>query len=254
MDSSDITQNNGKSLISRVTEAAQGLQVTERAQRQFQKVETRFLKELQTRLDRVAGSAVRELNRTARATASATAAKARTFVAMPLVDEPARVLQDLLERSRSQLPDEARDELFCAVLKGLVPDEARILSALADGTVYPLVHVGIGPPVGKITRYVLENASCIGKSAGLTLPQMTPTYLQRLHAQGLVAFGPEDEAAAGLYKLTEADEPVISASKQAAQHSRFRARIERRSVRLSAFGAQLWRAAQSASGGSFVDA
>lgn len=236
-------------LIGRVTEAAQNLQVTEKAQRQFQKVETRLLRELQSRLDRVAGPAVREV-KAARASISASAARARaSFVAVPVGGEaPDLLLQGLLERSQTQTKEEARNELFAALLKNMLPDEARILSALACGKVYPLVHVGIGPPIGAMTRYVLENASNIGKTAGLTLPQMTPIYLQRLHALGVVDFGSEDERAAELYKLAEADESVLQACKQAGQESRFKARVLRRSVRISQLGRQLWQASQPQTG------
>lgn len=232
-------------LIGRVTEVAQSLQVTEKAQRQFQKVENRLLRELQSRLDRVAGPAVREV-KAARATISASAARARaTFVAVPVGGEsPDLLLQGLLERSQTQTRDEARTELFAALLKNMLPDEARILSTLASGTVYPLIHVGMGPPIGAVTRHVLENASNVGKTAGLTLPQMTPAYLQRLQTLGVVEFGPEDERAAELYKLAEADETVLQACKRVAQESRFKARIVRRSVRISELGRQLWQAAQ----------
>ena len=248
----DIEQHKNSgvlSLISRVTEVAQGLQVTEKAQRQFQKVETRLLKELQTRLDRVAGPAVREV-KAARATISASAARAKaSFVAVPVGGEPPdQLLLDLLERSKNQTREEARLELFSAVLKNMLPDEARILSVLSSGKVHALVHVGIGPPIGAVTRYVLENASNIGKAAGLTLPQMTPIYLQRLQTMGVVEFGPEDERAADMYKLTEADEMVLEASKRAGYGSRFKARIVRRSLRISELGKQLWQAAQPQAG------
>lgn len=230
-------------LIGRVTDAAQGLQVTVKAQRQFQRVETRLLKGLQLRLDRVAGASAKSASKSSGRRASAPV-QAR-YIAIPSAHEsPAALMQALLLRSQEQTWEEARTDLFAALLRGMVPDEARILSTLASGKVYPLVHVGIGSPIGAVSRYLVENVSCIGKAAGLTLPQMTPAYLSRLRVMGLVEFGPEDERAAELYKLTEADEQVLEASRRAGQGGRFKTRIVRRSVRISDLGQQLWKASQ----------
>ncbi len=72
-------------------------------------------------------------------------------------------------------PDKSRDALYLDLLHALVPDEARILAALSDGSAYPVIHVG-EPGAGGAT-YTLKNASTVGRAAGVSLPRHTPLYL-----------------------------------------------------------------------------
>ena len=50
-------------------------------------------------------------------------------------------MNDLLSRAVAQSSASSRLEIFDKILDRLVPDEARIVSALSDGTVAPLINV-----------------------------------------------------------------------------------------------------------------
>ena len=71
-----------------------------------------------------------------------------------------------------------------------MPDEARIISALSDGSASPLLNVYARTRAGW-GEVVLENMSLIGKTANLALPQLTPMYVSHLLSLGLVESGPE---------------------------------------------------------------
>lgn len=62
-------------------------------------------------------------------------------------------MNDLLSRAVVQSSTSSRLEIFHEILDGLVPDEARIVSALSDGTVEPLINV-----------YVRTRGGCQAKS------------------------------------------------------------------------------------------
>jgi hypothetical protein len=162
----------------------------------------------------------------------------------PVVEQPRGslaapdLLDGLLHRSLHQSTEDARGELFAALLRQLVPDEARILAALA-GKSAPLVHV-YGRGRGSAARPLLENASGVGRTAGLSLPDLAPTYVSRLLALGLVEIGDEDPALAVELEILMADPLVRAAIKDADALSRLPPRIVRGTLRLSALGAALW--------------
>lgn len=82
----------------------------------------------------------------------------------PTQTAPLRVaMAELLMRSVEQTTQRAREYLHLALLRQLLPDEARILAALADGSVYPLVHVDCRTGV-TATRRLLSNASSVGRA------------------------------------------------------------------------------------------
>src|SRR5207249_837465 len=74
----------------------------------------------------------------------------------------------------------------------LIADEARIISALSDGSSSPLVSVHDWTRRRVQGRAVLENASLIGRTANVALPAMVPSYVSHLLSLGLVEVGPED--------------------------------------------------------------
>lgn len=146
-----------------------------------------------------------------------------------------RLLHQALEQSSSQ----SREALFHRVLDQLVPDEARILAALSDGGAAPVVSVAARARSGRAAEPVLEHASLVGRSASLSLPQLTPVYVGHLLALGLVEIGPEDDDLGPEYEVLLADIAVLNAVK-AATRGPIPARVERGSLRLSALGAELW--------------
>lgn len=149
---------------------------------------------------------------------------------------PRDLMASLLERSVVQDAAASRGDWFTAVLRQLVPDEARIIAALAEGDAPPpLLHVLPRSGHGRI----LENASLIGRTAALTLPHMTPVYVTHLRALGLVDTGPEDESNAKGYELLLADKGVRAALKEG-EMGKLPARVLRRTLVLTERGRELW--------------
>src|SRR5688572_12945064 len=56
-------------------------------------------------------------------------------------DDPAALMSALLERSLAQDTASEQRDVHVALLRQLVPDEARIIAALATGPPPPLIHV-----------------------------------------------------------------------------------------------------------------
>jgi Abortive infection alpha len=152
----------------------------------------------------------------------------------------------LLDRAVEQSSRSGRQELFHKILDQLVPDEARIIGALADGSSSPLINVYARNRAGLVGEVVLENASLIGKSANLALPHLTPTYVSHLLSLGLLETGPEDTTMKADYDILSVDTTVLRALKKAARGP-IPARIERYSLRLSGLGLELWAAANQPS-------
>ncbi|MGH8506277.1 MAG: Abi-alpha family protein [Stenotrophobium sp.] len=150
------------------------------------------------------------------------------------------LMRDLLERSTEQTQEECEAEYFLRVLKTLVPDEARILSALSDGASHPLIHVAAGSLFGAPTRQVVENVSSIGKVAGVQWASETPTYVTRLRNLGLVETGPEQPSLLVKYQILETDSAITAAIEQIKTAGRQKATIVRQSLKISRLGQALW--------------
>lgn len=169
----------------------------------------------------------------------------------PEVEETIRAL---LTRSMHDTPTESRRRLHEVLVGELVPDEARILSALSDGSSYPLVHIA-GPGVGSYQKLVLENASSVGRAAGVALPDRVHLYVSHLRRLGLVEAGPEEHSLKDEYDIL-LTEPNLRATIGAMGKGPRGARIIRRTVRMSDLGRELWEAAHSSqdAGGGQRDA
>jgi hypothetical protein len=150
---------------------------------------------------------------------------------------PEGVMSALLSRSLQSDTASSRADYHLALLRQLVPDEARILAALAAGPPAPLVTIYRRGS----SDVVLENASLVGRTAAVTVPSLTPRYVTNLHRLGLVEFGPEDENGKQGYELVLAERDSRAALK-AGELGKLPARVERRTVRLSAHGRELWAA------------
>lgn len=156
-------------------------------------------------------------------------------------------MHDLLERAVGQNTASSRQELFHKILDQMVPDEARIVSALSDGSASPLLNVYSRTRAGLVGEVVLENMSLIGRTANLALPQLTPMYVSHLLSLGLVESGPEDSALKDDYEILAADTAVLGALK-AAGRGPIPAHVEKYTLRLSGLGLELWAAANGARG------
>jgi len=147
-------------------------------------------------------------------------------------------MQALLTRAIRSGSDESRGELFGKILDLIVPDEARIISALADGSSATLVSVHARNRAGLVSTVVLENMSLVGRTANLSLPHLTPTYVSHLLALGILESGPEDSDLKGDYEVLAAEVAVLTAIKRAARGP-LPARVTRGVVRLSGLGLEL---------------
>lgn len=151
-------------------------------------------------------------------------------------------LDQLLSRALSQSTSSGQEELFHRILDQIVPDEARMISALSDGSSSPLVSVHALTRAGLLGEALIENASLVGRTANVALPAMTPTYVSHLIALGLVEVGPEDVNLKDEYQILLADSDVLKAIRHGSRGP-LPARVERRTVRLSPLGQSLWSAA-----------
>lgn len=166
----------------------------------------------------------------------------------PRCPEPAEaqtlavVMDGMLRRSMDQTPSESRRSLFEHLIRELVPDEARILAALADGSTYPLLDIAVASPTGKIVRVVLQNASNVGRAAGVAAPSLVPTYVTHLIHLGLVEAGREDPVLHEEYEILSTDADVTCARDEAAKAGRRKPRVVRGTLQMSTLGRDFWTA------------
>lgn len=155
----------------------------------------------------------------------------------------AALMAQLLEAALEQSQESAREALLLRTVRQLVPDEARILAALADGHSAALMHLGAGPMVGPATQRWLENLSPVGKEAGVQLIDQTPAYITHLRALGLLESGDEDKSLHIKYQLMEGDTKVRKTAEEI-EKCGLRPRFFRRSLRISAAGKAFWDACE----------
>lgn len=158
-----------------------------------------------------------------------------------LTELAARTMEELLAQSLDQSARDSQEQLYMKLLDDLVPDEARILASLSDGSAAALVHVETR--IGE-KRRSLENASSVGRGAGLTVPRLTPAYVTNLLRLGLVEIGPEASELKLEYETLMADRAVRRALTDA-EVGPVPARVVRRTLRLSDLGRELWAACGS---------
>ncbi|TRW88434.1 DUF4393 domain-containing protein [Mycolicibacterium sp. 018/SC-01/001] len=160
----------------------------------------------------------------------------------PATDSLGGKLTHLLERALDQNTRSSRIEFFHRLLDQLVADEARILGALSDGSRSPVVTISVWGQSRATSRPVLENASLIGRTANVALPELVPQYVSHLRSLGLVDIGPEDRDLETDYELLMAETSVLAAVKSGARGP-IPAKVERSSLSLSALGVEFWAAA-----------
>ena len=168
-----------------------------------------------------------------------------TAVVRPVGDDldPLRAaMAELLNRSVEQTRQQSEHQLYAGILRQLVPDEARMLAALSDGSAYPVIHVASRGAMGGIKRLVLENASTVGRAAGTQLSANTPTFVGHLLRLGLVDIDPEDRSLAVQYDILRTDDLVRAAEEEARIDGRGGARIIRQTMTMSELGTRFWAA------------
>ncbi|TCP51885.1 uncharacterized protein DUF4393 [Tamaricihabitans halophyticus] len=151
-------------------------------------------------------------------------------------------MAELLGRALESDAAESKQYLYQGMLRRLVPDEARILAALSDGTVYPVLDVAVRAAFGQQKELVLRNASTVGRAAGVALVEDAHVYLGRLLELGLAERGPARDSLETEYEVLRAD-PVVRAAEERARELGNRApRLIRGSVQLSPLGKDFWAA------------
>src|SRR5699024_3085177 len=196
-----------------------GVQAAERGLRSAERL---ALTELHRRLDRVDDPYRAALSQAAAMTRPSTngvqqgqltpGEQQRDEVELAATDgagEPLRAaMGELLDHSIGFGADRAREYLYAMILRQLTPDEARIVAALADGSVFPSMDVAERTGLGGTGRIVLRNASTVGKSAGVSLHEAVPAYLTRLAGLGLVDIDEEAAAMDTQYEILLTDSTV----------------------------------------------
>jgi hypothetical protein len=158
--------------------------------------------------------------------------------------EPLRsAMSELLERSVEVDRTESREYLYGNIISQLVPDEARILAALAGGAPFAAIDVVAKHHLGRgRSRTVLANASSVGRAAGVATPDSVPAYVTRLHQFGLVEFGPADDAIAMQFDILAADSAVQAAEASVEARREGSAKHIRKTLTISSLGRDFWAA------------
>lgn len=204
------------------------------AQEQMDRVERRILQELKQRLDRLEpASSVSVLAFAMRSVADRSAPATSIEIGSRM--------QELLARSTEFSREQAEQAFFEWVVSNLVPDQARILSALSDGSTYPLLHVYGGPRLGLAMEPMLECVCSVGKNAGVLWPETTHVYVQQLRGYGLVETGPEEPERRVQYEMLETEQSVRDMMARL-QKGGLKGHLLRRVLRMSELGHALWAA------------
>ena len=154
-------------------------------------------------------------------------------------ERPPELLAQLLQDSVETSPRRSLERLHLRILRELVPDEARILSALSGGTRFALIHIHVRGGGG--VRTALENASTVGRVAAVHVNQAVPLYVGHLRELGLAEEGPAEELLSDQYTLLTSEDYVQRAIAEAEGGIRG-SRTARRTLRISRLGAELWAA------------
>jgi hypothetical protein len=150
-------------------------------------------------------------------------------------DSRIRLLSELINASMDTDPRRSQEELQLRILRQLLPDEARILAALSDGTRYALVHVYTR---GGGVRPLLENACTVGRVAAVHVNGAVPLYVSHLRQLGLADEGTAEDLLSDQYALLTNEDVVQRAITNAGGSSR----TVRRTLRISRLGVELWTA------------
>lgn len=149
---------------------------------------------------------------------------------------------------------------FVDMIKNMSPDEARLMRLFATGHAFPIVQVRAYEKVAADEyRVVMRCFSSVGREAGCTFPDLTPSYLDNLDRLGLIevpgasGLGAPNLADLNLYESLEAaDELAQLKAQQEAQGGRVE--FMRGFVRPTDLGRQFCRACVIEKGSAADDA
>jgi len=162
----------------------------------------------------------------------ATVDPARPPQPAPRQARAAAVLAALQERSLHQSSAEAEEALVLAVLLLLVPDEARMLTALDRAGWTPAVDV---LPRPRSATQPVVGATLLARQAGVALVERAPAYLARLLALGLLRETEEQEGYERDFEILLA-EPTVLRALRSGRHGGRGPQVRRYGVTLSDLG------------------
>ena len=142
----------------------------------------------------------------------------------------AQHLARLLAAAESQSPAEARAAARLRVALSLVPDEAKILRALADGTEHAVIQAHDG------NAALVVNHSAVGRNARVHSRELTSGYVTHLLELGLVELSPYQGHDLMEFELLESETAVREVLAPYDHRKLRKPRITRQVVRLSAAG------------------
>lgn len=138
---------------------------------------------------------------------------------------------ELLNRSSDVLDGAPMHPAYENILADLAPDEARILRLFAGAGPQAAVDVRTYRPLDIGSKLVAQGLSMIGRHAGLQFEDRVPQYMNNLNRLGLIWFSRDRIESRTAYQVLEAQPDLLEATKRAG-----RARVVRRSIRLTEFG------------------
>lgn len=151
-------------------------------------------------------------------------------------------LSELLACAIEQSAATGEHALFRRILDRLVPDEAAMIAALAEGGGGPAALVHVVPRARRPdSPHGLENATSLGRRAGTSSQRLVPTYVQHLLELGLVEYGPEEEEMELEFEILMAETEVRDALRRC-KTGVMGPRVVRQTLRLSDLGGALWEA------------
>jgi hypothetical protein len=143
---------------------------------------------------------------------------------------PADEFAELLEEGEGQSPAEARRTAMLRIVRELVPDEARILRALADGSEFAVLQAYDG------NDHIVRNRSNVGRNAKVHAQELTSTYVTHLLGLGLVNVAPYEGTSLYEYELIEAEPEVREILGHYDHRKLMKPKISRQVLRLSPAG------------------
>lgn len=156
----------------------------------------------------------------------------------PHLDAIRAEVTNLLAAAGNQDAASARHALLALTVRDLVPDEALILAELARRRTAPALHLQTWTRTGLPGQPLLEDASPLGRWAGVALPQLTGHYLGHLRRLGLIEHGPADDRFEDDYQALMADPAVLGVLARVCASS-VTPHTVRSSVHLTALGREL---------------
>lgn len=144
---------------------------------------------------------------------------------------------ELIEQSLTDDRKPARIRLFKLITAQLLPDEARIMSAMSDDEPRPLIQLY---SAGRIAlgggHRVSGNYSDVGRDSGLLNLDLVPTYLHHLMNLGLLSTGPESAALRQDYDKLETDTGLRVAISKIEENPSHKAKLHREVLLLTRMG------------------